>query len=129
MINLKGESPIKTKWEQTKTKEAVKDGYTELSRTGFYNKKKWKDLREYVFAREPLCRTCLKQNKVKVAFAIDHIESITEDSSEELKYGLDNLQPLCYFHHRKKTSDDYIEKQRARKREKGKLLQDSFDDW
>jgi 5-methylcytosine-specific restriction endonuclease McrA len=82
-----------------------------------------------VFAREPLCRECLKENKVKVAFAIDHIESISESSSEELKYGISNLQPLCYFHHRQKTSDDYHEKLRAEKKLKGKLLQDSFDDW
>ena len=83
MINLKGAKTIRAKWEKKETNDKVKDGYTNLSRAGFYNKSKWRKLREFVFAKEPLCRECLKENKVKVAFAIDHIKSIDEDSPED----------------------------------------------
>lgn len=129
MINLKGAKPIRTQWERKKSTDSVKDGYTELSRSGWYNSSRWKKVREYVFKKTPLCRECARQGRAVVAYAIDHIIPIDEDSSDELKYGLDNLQPLCKFHHRQKTTLDKIEKAKALKREKGKLLMGDLEDW
>ena len=102
MDKLNGGKVEKMPWEKKQDK-----GYTELSRTGFYSSSKWIKIRDFVIKREPLCRMCLKAKGYrKPANMVDHIESINMDSSNELKYGIENLQALCFTCHRIKTRKD-----------------------
>jgi 5-methylcytosine-specific restriction protein A len=98
---IKPQKSKKMKWENTNSK-----GYTELSRLGFYSSSRWIKTRKYIIEKEPLCRECLKKGKVKPAQMVDHIIPISEDSSYELKFGEDNLRPLCYSCHRIITNID-----------------------
>jgi 5-methylcytosine-specific restriction endonuclease McrA len=62
----------------------------------FYQSSQWKKIREQILAKEPFCRMCGYSAQV-----VDHIIEI-EDGGDKL--ALDNLQPLCYACHNKKTS-------------------------
>lgn len=100
---LRGNKPNKMSWEKQDTKE----GFTELSKSGFYTRVAWTKIRNYVLANEPLCRMCLSERgKVRFAQMVDHIIPVTINSSYELLYGINNLQPLCNTCHRIKTNKD-----------------------
>lgn len=102
MTRLKGDKPKKMAWERKADK-----GRTKLSQDGFYNTARWRKVRDYVIINEPLCRRCLSEwGRRKPADMVDHIEPINEDSSDELKFGLENLQPLCFTCHSVKTRID-----------------------
>lgn len=103
MTRLRGKKPKLMSWQKSDTKE----GYTDLSRSGFYSRAAWTKVRDYVLANEPLCRMCLsEQGKVRPARLVDHITPVSLDSPHELLYGLENLQPLCFTCHRVKTNRD-----------------------
>lgn len=119
MSNLKGKSPDKMSWEKKSDK-----GYTHLSQLGFYATTRWKKVRKYVLTQEPLCRECLFGNKVRPATIVDHIVPISEESSDELKFGLDNLQPICDYHHRVKTNNDKRLGKSSQDRLRGRQLMD-----
>lgn len=56
--------------------------------------------RERLFAREPLCRECVKEGKVTIAVIRDHVIPLSEGGLE----GVDsNEQPLCKSHSDAKT--------------------------
>jgi len=97
--HLRGDRPIKMKWEKSGDK-----GYTHASQEGFYNTQKWRKTRNYIIANEPLCRECLSQGMVRPATVVDHIVPV--DDSPELAYEFTNLQPLCDRCHRVKTNRD-----------------------
>lgn len=101
MTKLKGDKPIRMPWEKQTDK-----GYTELSRAGFYSTARWRKNRNYIITKEPLCRRCLTNGKIALAVLVDHIIPIDDNSSDELKFGEENLQPLCQKCHRKKTIED-----------------------
>ena len=61
-------------------------------RTMPLNSARWRRLRAYVLAREPLCRHC-----GNVATDVDHISGDPSDNREA------NLQPLCHSCHSHKT--------------------------
>lgn len=103
MIPFQGDKAEKMPWERSKEDK----GYTELSRSNFYVSSRWVKVRNYVISTETLCRNCLKTTGRRVpANVVDHIVPITSDSPDSLKFGLDNLQPLCNKCHRSKTRKD-----------------------
>lgn len=54
---------------------------------------RWRRLRIYVIASEPLCRYCKEQGRVTVAVDIDHIIPLAK--RPDLAFDQNNLQPLC----------------------------------
>lgn len=66
----------------------------------FYQSKEWRNLRDLVRQREPLCRECLNRGVVKLGQAIDHIKP--RKDYPELALDESNLQNLCNFHHNRK---------------------------
>ena len=56
-------------------------------------------LRAELFAREPLCRECVKLGLVKLATQRDHIVSL-EEGGQDVE---SNVQPLCDEHHDTKS--------------------------
>lgn len=70
---------------------------------------KWQRFRKRYLAEHCWCVMCLAEGRYEPATVIDHITPFRGD--EELKYRLDNLQPLCKYHHDKKTgtSDSHPE--------------------
>jgi len=95
MKRLRGKKPSKMAWE----KEKISKGFTDLSKSGFYYSTRWINVRKYVLDNEPLCRRCLENDVTKVATVVDHITPICQSSSDELKFGLENLRPLCFKCH------------------------------
>ena len=70
-------------------------------RTKLYQSKLWAVTRDIMLSEEPLCRTCKKNGRIRLAQVVDHIIDITV--SPHLCLDLDNLQPLCYECHNEKT--------------------------
>ena len=58
--------------------------------------------RQALFEREPLCRRCSDQGRVRAATKADHIVALVNGGSDTE----DNLQPLCDDCHDAKTNDD-----------------------
>ena len=100
MIKSNAKIP-KMPWEKSFVEN--KFGRTELSRQGWYSGVKWRKMRSYILDKEPLCRDCLKLGRCRPAQMVDHIIPIEPDSPNELKFGEDNLCPLCFSCHNKKT--------------------------
>lgn len=74
------------------------DNY-DAERRKIYNSERWKRLRAWKFANDPLCEECLIQNNTVPAEDIHHIVSFmsTDDLTQRnfLAYDYDNLQSLC----------------------------------
>lgn len=68
-----------------------------------YDSRRWKNLRVWIIACEPLCRECKKHGRVTLAEEVDHIEPISfgGDPWDET-----NLQPLCGPCHSRKTVNE-----------------------
>lgn len=62
----------------------------------------WSRIRRAVFAREPLCRSCLARNKTVGAEEVDHIIPLHLGGGHDF----DNLQPLCRRCHAAKTETE-----------------------
>ena len=60
-----------------------------------YDKKRWRRLRKYQLAINPLCAACGRP-----ATDVDHIKPISAGGHA---WDLDNLQSLCHQHHSIKT--------------------------
>ncbi|WP_329755241.1 HNH endonuclease signature motif containing protein [Stenotrophomonas maltophilia] len=58
----------------------------------------WRRLRAVVLAREPLCRCCAGQGRVRPATEVDHIDGDDSNNADS------NLQPLCRPCHSAKTA-------------------------
>lgn len=58
---------------------------------------RWRRIRALVLAEEPLCQDCLKENVIKPATDVDHVDGNVQNMSRE------NLRPLCHEHHSAKT--------------------------
>lgn len=80
-------------------KEKKENNQYNAERRKIYNSERWRRLRAYKFAADPLCEMCLKDNKTVVAEDIHHITSFmsTEDKYQRLHlaYDFDNLMSLC----------------------------------
>lgn len=62
-----------------------------------YGRKKWKDLRKAVLEAQPLCVYCLRNGFTREADVVDHI--VPHKGDLDLFHDIENLQPLCHFHH------------------------------
>lgn len=61
---------------------------------------RWKQKRDRVLQREPLCRICRSEDRVTAATEVDHIIGLAFGGSLDET----NLQPLCHDHHAEKTA-------------------------
>lgn len=66
-----------------------------------YKTAKWKQLRGYKIAVNPLCENCLHYNKAVTAQVIDHIIEIEDGGAI---WDINNLQSLCNTCHNRKTA-------------------------
>ena len=75
------------------------DNYYDAERRKVYNSDRWRRLRAWKFACNPLCEMCLKENKITPAEDIHHLISFmsTDDPVQRivLAYDYDNLMSLC----------------------------------
>lgn len=62
-----------------------------------YKRKKWRQLRQAVLDKEPFCRYCKREDKLKLAEVVDHIKPHKGDM--RLFYQRSNLAPCCYSCH------------------------------
>ncbi|WP_099473330.1 HNH endonuclease signature motif containing protein [Stenotrophomonas maltophilia] len=62
------------------------------------NSSLWRRIRAVVLAREPLCRCCAEQGRVRAATEVDHIDGDDANHTDS------NLQPLCRPCHSAKTA-------------------------
>lgn len=81
-----------------KTQKKIGDFYDD-ERRKIYNSERWRRLRAWKFACNPLCEMCLKEDKTVPAEDIHHIISFmsTDDLQQRLylAYDFDNLMSLC----------------------------------
>lgn len=86
----------------------TKDGnYSKFNRNKerdkFYHSKAWKTVRTQVMEDyNYLCQRCKDDDKIVTADVVDHIVEIS-DGGEDLD--IDNLEPLCHYHHNTKTQE------------------------
>ena len=80
------------------------DNYYVAERRKIYNSERWRSLRAWKFACNPLCEICQKAGKTVPAEDVHHITPFmsTNDSVERkrLAYDYDNLMSLCKQCHR-----------------------------
>ncbi|MFK5937712.1 MAG: HNH endonuclease signature motif containing protein [Sulfurimonas sp.] len=92
-----------------KDKKEINKKYDEKYRNKkhnkFYHSKGWKNTRLLVLkSYGGLCLRCSKNDLTVKADMVDHIIPLTKDWEQRLNRN--NLQPLCYICHNKKTADD-----------------------
>ena len=85
------------------------DNYYDAERRRVYNSDRWRRLRAWKFACNPLCEICLKEDKTVPAEDIHHITSFmsTDDPEQRLflAYDLMSLCKQCHQNiHNKKGS-------------------------
>ena len=78
-------------------------------RQRFYNSKTWQETRLWVLNNEPLCRSCIKQDRITAAVLVDHIVPLI--ARPDLRIDRDNLQSLCRECHDIKTAAEQKPKQ------------------
>jgi 5-methylcytosine-specific restriction protein A len=66
--------------------------------------------RERLFARDPLCAECRRQNRVAVATQRDHIVPLSEGGTDDDE----NIQGLCDACHEAKSAREEAARARAR---------------
>ena len=52
---------------------------------------RWRKLRTYILAREPLCRACKNEGRTSAATHVDHVTPKANGGTDDVA----NLQPLC----------------------------------
>jgi 5-methylcytosine-specific restriction enzyme A len=67
----------------------------------WYCLKKWRDIRDYLLRRNPLCPECSARGLVVPGTDIDHI--IPHKGDKALFWDCKNLQVLCHECHARKT--------------------------
>lgn len=81
------------------------DNFYDAERRKIYNTERWRRLRAWKFACNPLCEICLKDDKIVPAEDVHHIVSFmsTDDIAKRnfLAYDYDNLMSLCKQCHQK----------------------------
>jgi 5-methylcytosine-specific restriction protein A len=63
---------------------------------------KWRKLRAFVLAREPLCRRCLANGRTTPATEVDHVKPKEQGGTDDSA----NLQGLCHQCHSIKTATE-----------------------
>ena len=86
-----------------KKKRTFEDTEARKKRKKVYDTARWRKLRAWKFALNPLCEMCEKEGKATPAEDIHHIVSFTGAESPEkinaLAFDIDNLMSLCKRHH------------------------------
>jgi len=67
----------------------------------------WYKLRNSYLKKNPLCEHCLKEGITKPASEVDHIIALVDGGA---RLDANNLQSLCFQHHRLKTRQDAIKR-------------------
>jgi len=65
-----------------------------------YNSRRWRKFRADYLARNPLCVSCQKENKVTPATVLDHVKQVRNGGAE---FSEQNVQGLCEHHHAVKS--------------------------
>lgn len=68
-----------------------------------YSSGRWKKLRAYKVALNPLCEMCEKLSMVEPVADVDHIKEIKDGGDP---WDIDNLMSLCRYHHSNKTQSE-----------------------
>jgi 5-methylcytosine-specific restriction protein A len=88
-----------------KKKQPKSNNQYNAERRKIYNSERWRRLRAWKFACNPLCELCLQENKTVPAEDIHHIISFmsTDDPRQRLflAYDYNNLMSLCKQCHQK----------------------------
>jgi 5-methylcytosine-specific restriction protein A len=74
---------------------------TPEGRIKFYSTKRWKQARDFILSKSPLCVKCLEDNILTPATDVDHIKDLRD--RPDLCLDESNLQSLCKSCHGKKT--------------------------
>lgn len=90
------------------------------ARQEVYQSRRWKELRQYMVQKYPLCQMCLKEGRIKPTEDIHHKLSpfqkgITAEEKERRAFSEDNLIALCRdchikIHHPEGTIKDKLDK-------------------
>lgn len=88
-----------TIYKPQKQQKKSDNNFYDIARRKIYNSERWRRLRAWKFACNPLCEMCLKEDKVVPAEDVHHIVSFmsTDDPNQRtfLAYDYDNLMSLC----------------------------------
>lgn len=75
-----------------------------------YHTAQWRKVRLRLFALNPLCVECLRENKTTIAVVADHIipvsTGINEVEQQRLMWDFKNLQGLCEKCHNQKSGKE-----------------------
>jgi 5-methylcytosine-specific restriction protein A len=63
---------------------------------------RWRKLRSYFLANNPLCLVCQDEGKVTPATVVDH--HVAHKGDESLFWDINNLRPMCVSCHSRKTA-------------------------
>ena len=89
--------------QKAKQKATREYNATRPERHKFYHTKRWKNLRDYVMARSPLCAECLKHGVITAGQLVGHIIPIADGGAE---MDIENLQVLCEACHNRKHAGE-----------------------
>ena len=93
-------------WQQETINNKDSKGRTDVSATGFYNRKEWQHTRSYYAYINPFCERCLNKDKgiIRKVDEVHHIRPLSLDdisnNDVERLYSESNLMSLCYQCHK-----------------------------
>ena len=91
----------KYKWMRTIVKKQNNKSYSDPALAKQYNTTRWRRMRNHYIKHNPLCIMCKENNYIKEAEIVDHIKEVADGGG---MFDYSNLQSLCDYHHRSKTS-------------------------
>lgn len=96
---------MSTIYKPKKPHQRNNDNFYDAERRKIYSSERWRRLRAWKFACNPLCEQCLREDKTTPTEDIHHITSFmsTDDPVQRnfLAYDFDNLMSLCKTCHQK----------------------------
>ena len=69
---------------------------TDVAEQAFYRSERWKRLRAWKLARDPLCEVCLKEGRTTPAAMVHHVTPVKAGGDP---MAIDNLMSLCVSCH------------------------------
>jgi len=91
-------------------------------RQGVYQTKAWRELRDYMRMKYPLCQDCLKEGKITPMEEVHHIKSpfvngISEEEKYKRAYDESNLVCLCRECHQRRHHPEGLIQDKLKKYE------------